>query len=402
MKPIQRPSVWLLPLLLLAGCEMKPTSSRPTIPLVSEILANPQGYDYQLVKSFNPMDAHGDIVLLDSPDRCFALSERFLTYDVRDNDSGAPGEDGLPDFSGERIVSLLDINYTPYSRFVSADNILALREVTVRAALSALDTACCLGAFDQEKRSHKDRAKLLLISSPYLAAFGGFDVDTLFRAVGVVPPVISGPEEVFARVMDSHQGAVTIGVLSDSLTASSGAYQQIFKDLAAKRGDSFSSVFVFWPPDLSDTLSSASTDRFKRMLDEYERSGRVTALSALVVDSHRAPIDTLRAAYERILRLPSEENAYYRRMLAKDFEILDAASVTTDVCYRYLRSNNLFTHNIAYPDAGAFITSPEAPQYTLMDFDINALPADLAERLQLDAPGTYRMYVQDQYYTRGN
>ena len=80
-------------------------------------------------------------------------------------------------------------------------------------------------------------------------------------------------------------------------------------------------------------------------------------------------------------------------MLAKDFDIIDGARVVTDACYRYLREHNLFTHNIAYPIAAAFITSPEAKGYMLMDFDINALPMEITEELQADAPETYKMYV---------
>ena len=73
-----------------------------------------------------------------------------------------------------------------------------------------------------------------------------------------------------------------------------------------------------------------------------------------------------------------------------------------NACYRYLREKNLFTHNIAYPVASAFITSPEAKGYMLADFDINTLPVEMIECLQGVAPTTYKMYVQDQYHARGN
>ncbi len=74
----------------------------------------------------------------------------------------------------------------------------------------------------------------------------------------------------------------------------------------------------------------------------------------------------------------------------------------TDACYRYLREKNLFTHNIVYPIASALVTSPEAKGYMLMDFDLNSLPADMIDRLQVLAPATYKQYVQDQYHARGN
>ena len=126
------------------------------------------------------------------------------------------------------------------------------------------------------------------------------------------------------------------------------------------------------------------------------------ALDALIFDDPSVCIDSLRASYRLILNQPSDENAYYRKMLSKGFVIVDGASVVTDACYRLLREKNLFTHNIAYPIAAAYLTSPEAKGFQLMDFDLNALPVEMAEALRSAAPATYKMYVQDQYHARGN
>ena len=390
------------------GCGMLQTSPRPTIPLVERIIGDTQSPEYQFLSRFDAGDPRGDIVLLDTPERCFRLSERLVRCDVRDNVDGFAASDLLPDFAGERITTLIDLLYTPYSRFVLADNGDALREVTVRAALAAVDTACCLGPFDHEKRSSKPSAKLLVISSPYMAAFGGFDVDTLFRSTGAFVPVISAPVTMMTQVMEARGRAVNMGVLSDSLTALSGCYQILFDDLCRQRGDEVSSLSAFALPDhaASDSLAVSPVDMpsdpFKRILDQYAKTGKATALDVLIVDTYSVSADTLRALYRQILNQPSDENAYYRKMLAKDFDIIDGARVVTDACYRYLREHNLFTHNIAYPIAAAFITSPEAKGYMLMDFDVNALPLEMTQELQADAPETFKMYVQDQYHARRN
>lgn len=398
----------LLLLAVLAGCRMHTAAPRPTIPLVERVINDTQSAEYQFLSHYDPRDSRGDIVLLDIPDRCFYLSECLLNCDEYDNVDAFAAPDLLPDFAGERITSLIDLLYPPYHGFVSGGNTSALREITVRAALSAVDTACCLGPFDHEKRSVKPSAKLLVISSPYMAAYGGFDVDTLFRSTGSVAPVISVPEILLGKMMDRHEGAVNIGFLSDSLTASSGVYQEIFKEVARRRGDTYSTVFSFYvpgeavPDSVSQTPASLPADLFKSILDQYSRSGKAQALTALIVDDFRVDVDSLQASYARILGMPSEENAFYRKMLSKGFEFISASRFVTDACFQYLRDHNLFTHNIAYPIASAYITSPESKGYLLMDFDVNALPPAMVERLQTEAPGTYKMYVQDQYHARGN
>ena len=390
------------------GCGMHQTSPRPTIPLVERIIGDTQSPEYQFLSRYDASDPRGDIVLLDTPERCFRLSERLVRCDVRDNGDGAALSDLLPDFAGERITTLIDLQYTPYSRFVLADNGDALREVTVRAALAAVDTACCLGPFDHEKRSSKPSAKLLVISSPYMAAYGGFDVDTLFRATGANVPVISAPATMMTHVMDARGKSVNLGILSDSLTARSGAYQVVFDEVRRQRGDAISTLTTFVlpgeavPDSLAQPVADRSEDLFMRILDQYSKSGRSLALDALVVDGYTVTADTLRTLYREILNQPSDENAFYRKMLSKDFEIIDGPRVVTDACYRYLRDHNLFTHNIAYPLAAAFITSPEAKGYMLMDFDVNALPLEMINELRADAPETFKMYVQDQYHARRN
>ena len=403
-----RMTVLVVFLSVLAGCRMHQAAPRPTIPLVERIISDVQSPEHQFLVAFDATAPHGDIVLLDTPERCFYLSERFIACDDRDNVDGSPAQDYLPDFAGERITSILDIVYAPYDGFIAAGNGDALREITVRAAVSAMDTVCSLGPFDHERKSRKPSAKLLLITSPYMAAYGGFDVDTLFRSTAGAVPVLSGPEVMLSRVMDAREGASNIGVLSDSATVRSGAYQVVFKELCRKRGDTYSTLSALVVPGevSSDSLALSAaampSDAFKLILDQYARSGRPAALSALVVDDFRFPIDSLRASYGRILSHPSEENAFYRKMLSKDFEFIDGAKAVTDACYRYLREKNLFTHNIVYPIASALVTSPEAKGYMLMDFDLNSLPADMIDRLQVLAPATYKQYVQDQYHARGN
>ena len=387
------------------GCRMHPETGRPTIPAVERILGDPDCREAKILAAFDPRNTQGDIVLIDNPERCFTLSEALVKCDARDNIDGTPGPDYLPDFAGERITTLIDLQYPPYSRFLEAENVDALREVTVRAVLSAVDTACCLGPYDHEFRSSKPAAKLLVISSPYLTAYGGFDIDTLFRSSGVRVPVVSATEVMMQRALSSREGAVLFGMLSDRTTAASGVYEKVFRDLARKRGDPISRVFSFSIPgkeEAADSLSDAQPDLLKRALDQFSRSGESRALNALVVDDASVSVEDLRSSYAGILNSPSEENAYYRKLISRDFVIIDGLAAVTDACYAFLRENNLFTHNIAYPDAKAYITSPEGGIFTLMDFELGDIPAEMIDLLENLAPKTLSLYVQDQHKARGN
>lgn len=387
------------------GCRMHPETGRSTIPAVERILGDPDCREAKILAAFDPRNTQGDIVLIDNPERCFALSEALVKCDARDNIDGTPGPDFLPDFAGERITTLIDLQYPPYARFLEAENSDALREVSVRAVISALDTACCLGPFDHEFRSSKPVAKLLVVSSPYMTAYGGFDIDTLFRSSGVRVPVVSATEVMMQQALSSREGAVLFGMLSDRTTAASGVYQNVFRNLARKRGDQISRVFCFSLPDKEETpdsLAAAQPDLLKHVLDQYSRSGENRALNALVVDDVSVSVESLLASYANILNSPSDENAYYRKLISRDFVIIDGIAAVTDACYSFLRGNNLFTHNIAYPDAKAYITSPEGGIFTLMDFEFSEIPVELIASLEKLAPKTLSLYVQDQHKARGN
>lgn len=392
--------------LLCAGCVINQSAPRPTIPLVESIISNPQSREYKLLSAYDGSSTKGDIVILDEPERCFCLSERFLKCDDRDNMDAAPVNDFLPDFSGERIISILDFKYSPYGRYIKASNDGALREIAVKSVISAVDTICLLGPYDHDFKSVKPTAKLIVVSSPHLAAFGSFDVDTLLHETGAHVPVINAPEAMISRVLDRHGAGACFAFIAPESAIKCGAYEKAFSELALERSDRISRLVSLLPSELkrrSDSTDVApSEDVLRRWLDAFAESGVKMPLSALVVDDFSVSIDSLKASLEALRVVSSDENDFYRKLLSRDFEIVDGARVITDTCYTFLRKRNLFTHNIAYPVAGAYITSPEEKSYALMDFNISDLPDEMIGEMERLAPKTSRLYVQDQYYGRGN
>lgn len=127
----------------------------------------------------------GTIVLVGEPMRCVAVSEKMMGFDEFDNVDAKPVKDGLPDFAGETLVSLMDFVNPPYDslHLTSADS-LFFRELAVKSALAALDTSV--------------NCKVLVICSPQLAVKGTEDIIDLFGKIGCDVPVISSVDTTFS------------------------------------------------------------------------------------------------------------------------------------------------------------------------------------------------------------
>lgn len=94
-------------------------------------------------------------------------------------------------------------------------------------------------------------------------------------------------------------------------------------------------------------------------------------ISALVVDERSVDIEAVKASLEQVLTVQTEENLNSRKLITKDFEIVDMDKAVTDECYRILRKNNIFTHNISYPVSRNYITvkSTNSDGFNLVEKD---------------------------------
>ncbi len=134
----------------------------------------------------------GTIVLVGDPVRCLELSEDMMGFDEYDNVDARRVKDGLPDFAGETIVSLLDFANHPYdSLAASEEGRQALREIAVRSSISAIDSLC--------------RCKVLILCSPELAVRGGDDVSDFFEKIGCDVPVIYSADSTFSPAAECFE-----------------------------------------------------------------------------------------------------------------------------------------------------------------------------------------------------
>ena len=158
-----------------AGCGRRVESAPDTLGLVEDLISASSS-SLQKMARLAGKDS-GPIVIVGDPGRSLLLSEEMMLCDYFDNVDARRVSDGLPDFSGEVIVSILDFFNAPYDSIPDTDEgRIALREIAVRNALAALDTTL--------------RCKVLILCSPLLAENGGDDVSEFFERIGCDVPVL--------------------------------------------------------------------------------------------------------------------------------------------------------------------------------------------------------------------
>ena len=177
------PIILLATIVLLSSCARRIESSYDSIRFVDDLVNDSLPALQKLVK--DACKPSGSIFLVGDPIHCLALSEKMMNSDEFDNVDARKVGDGLPDFSGETVVSILDFANAPYDSLArSEEGKLRLREIAVRNALSALDTT--------------SSCKVLIICSPQLAERGGDDVSDFFEKIGCEVPVIYSTDSSFS------------------------------------------------------------------------------------------------------------------------------------------------------------------------------------------------------------
>ncbi len=64
----------------------------------------------------------------------------------------------------------------------------------------------------------------------------------------------------------------------------------------------------------------------------------------------------------------NEDSITYGKMIANEIQVLDSFDVAASACYDILRSNNLFTHNISFPQLVTYlpVSKPETEDRSII------------------------------------
>lgn len=331
--------------LLLSSCGSDvSTFGQSTIQFVRSILGDSESPEYRILKSYDPADSDGSIFVVGDSLSCYAAAKQLMKSDDRDNIDGLGESDGLPDFAGESISVVNDVANGLYDSLVLKGKGEVLREITVRTVLMSVDTLCYLSPFDLEGLGKKQKAKMIVLSSPAMAAYGLFDVDSLLMASSCSLPVIS-PVHTLAEEITEDDNP-TVGVITSGLRADAGIYPMLFGKAAASKGKDVS-CYAAPVDDPKKALMS--------FLDGYIGAGNVNPIDVIVVDDRACSIERMKKELETILSVMNEEFLKYSDFISPGFRIVEPSSVLRRECYRTLRERNLFTHRIAHPVTESYL-----------------------------------------------
>ena len=334
----------LLTLLVPAACKRQVVEVRPTIPLVREILSDRSDPRARLLREATARPG-SDIAIIGTEYACDRLAEQFYFRDLQDNVDARPVSDGLPDFAGETFDCIEDSD--DYATVLQASGEEELRRQTVLRVLAALDTTVHISPYDLEGLSSKARSKSVILADPFLAEYGGFDVDTLLRSVGCNVPVVSPIELMIDEAFDKgKRGDLSVAILCAPQYVSSGIYERIFARKASARGLKGASCVISGVEHRDSLL--------QHFLYKYVEEGNTRPLDAVLIDDLSVNPDSLKIELAGIVSVMNESSMTYGRLIPRDFFFLDAFDEVADHCHAYLRANNLFTHNIAKPKVSIY------------------------------------------------
>ena len=346
-----RPLLLLL-LLCPAACHRQTEETRPTIPLVREILSGKSDARAQMLRGLKPQPV-ADIAIIGTDFNCDRFAEQLSFQDTQDNVDARLVEDGLPDYAGETFACIEDAE--PYPSVLAASGEEALRRQTVLRVLAALDTVAHISPYDVDGLAVKPSAKMVVLADPFLAEYGGFDVDTLFRSLGCGIPVFSPIEKMIDHAFEQgNRWDLSVGVICPPGLDTTGIYERIFARKAAERGARGATCVTIGMERRDSLLHS--------FLRRYRDAGHAKPLDVILIDDLTVRPDSLKTELAEIVSVMNESSMTLGRLVSRNFFFLDAFGEVSARCYSFLRENNLFTHNISNPQVSVYrpVRKPDA------------------------------------------
>lgn len=179
-----------------ASCARRVESTFVAIPFVDDLLAD----SLPALKSYAALSGKtsGNIALVGDPSECLKVSEELMTSDKFDNVDGRRVSDGLPDFAGETFVSILDLYDAPFDSIIFKKDSVALREISVRDCVYALDTSFSFTPYGGRASISKGSPKVLVICSPLVTECALADIEDFFSKIGCQIPIISSKDTAYS------------------------------------------------------------------------------------------------------------------------------------------------------------------------------------------------------------
>lgn len=358
------------------------------------MLADTSSNGYSLLSSYSKSSVYGSIAIVGAPQDVITITEQLLTEDRRDNVSGNLSADGLPDFAGETVSMMADAANAPYSSFVASDDLLSLREATVRNFLSAMDTLSYTSPYDTEHSVAKAKAKAVILASSLSSMYGYEDIRALCSGIGSEVPVFSRLHSMADyAITQAPQSEPVFLVWPDSSLSEGGVYRNVISDCAAARQTSAPVCRISQPVEYGSL-----DERLYEFLDYYIAAGGEERISAILLDDNSVNPDSLAQAVRRLKSTTDDNLLAYKNIMDPDCVLVWPSLALARDCYLYLRKVNGFTHRVAYPAMKGYVTvsapSESAAPYFFVEMRNRYAGEKILSYMEERAPKTYSLYVR--------
>ena len=260
-----------------------------------------------------------------------------VMLDSYDNITGGENPDSIKDLAGEHFIY-----YTALSDaddIYDADGLMDIHDAAIKHTLFLVGDKCAQG--------EKERAKIVIAGGNITRKTGLDDIRAMLDASGsgvkVIGVVEEGIKGLLDELSDSPMINYSIGLIADSLTIASDAYQQTLKDVMADRGLKATLPVVCQRINVADTIPArAFEEAFARMIEEHYAAGGMSPICALIADTE---IDNqLKADLQDIINNYRSKrlngNYPYRSVINDRLIYIDPSQCAAQECYRVLRGDN--------------------------------------------------------------
>ncbi len=324
-------------ILCLAGCKSAPVQEIALDPLAQKALYDTTSSYYTDFSTYPKNIADLPIGIFDVSSSSTVTLDCAVTLDRFDNITGSENSDRIRDFAGEHFIY--------YTTLSDADNIydesgrIDIHDAAIKNALFLVGDKCAQG--------EKERAKIIIAAGNLTRSTGLDAIRNMLAASGSGVKILSVVEEgvkgLFDQLEKSPMLNYAVGVLTDSLSIASGAWQQTIKDVMAERGLKASIPIVCQSIPARDSISTEELQAaFVKMLEGHFAAGQPVPICSLITDMAIAP-GQLEAIQELIGNYRSKRiggDYPYRSYVNDKLIIINPSECAAMECYRTLRKDN--------------------------------------------------------------
>ncbi|MBO4558035.1 MAG: hypothetical protein J5693_05465 [Bacteroidales bacterium] len=321
----------------LKGCYNAPVQEVNLDPLAAKALYDTTSSYYTDFSTYPKNIADLPIGIFDVNTASTAALDATVMLDRFDNITGGEQPDAIRDFAGEHFIY--------YTTLSDADSIydangqLDIHDAAIKNTLFLVGDKCAQG--------EKERAKIVIAAGNITRATGLDDTRAMLEASGSGVKLIGVIEEGVKGLLDILENQpmlnYSVGLIADSLTIASGAYQQTMKDVLAERGRRSSFPFVCQSTSAPDSLHRNSLEKaFAAMIDSHYADGQPKPICALIIDG--GVDDCLAAEFQEIINNYRSKringNYPYRAVINDKLIYINPSECAAMECYRVLRKDN--------------------------------------------------------------